>query len=85
MRGVGPGTLLKFADGRPLTRNQFVAQVRDALVAAGINEGSYSGHSFRIGAATTAAAKGVEESVIKTLVRWESIYNTSGFLGNSFQ
>ena len=43
VRGAGPGPLFKFADGRPLTRSRFVAQVRDALGAAGINEGSYCG------------------------------------------
>ena len=32
----------------------------------------YSGHSFRIGAATTAASVVVEDSLIKTLGRWES-------------
>ena len=32
----------------------------------------YSGHSFQIGAATTAAEVGLEDSLIKTLGRWES-------------
>ena len=72
VREAGPGPLFSFADGCPLTRSRFVARVRDALAAAGVDEGSYCGHSFRIGATTTAAKRGVEDSVIKTLGRWES-------------
>ena len=77
VRGAGSGPLFKFADGRPLTRSLFVAQVRDALGAAGINEGSYCGHSFRIGAATTAAARGVEDSV-NWLGKILSLFNQTG-------
>ena len=47
-------------------------EVRKALVAAGVDQSKYSGHSFRIGAATTAAAAGIADSNIKTLSHWES-------------
>ena len=72
-RGPQSGPLFAFADGRLLTRRRFVEAVKGALTAAGIDERRYNGHSFRIGAATTAAAKGIEDSIIKTLGRWESV------------
>ena len=54
-----------------LTRQRFVTAVRTGLDKAGIDSSKYSGHSFRIGAATTAAQNGMEDSIIKTLGRWE--------------
>ena len=71
-RGTGPGPFFTFGDGRSLTRERFVAAVRSALSTAGLNPGKYAGHSFRIGAATTAAQLGIQDSLIKTLGRWES-------------
>ena len=57
-----------------ITRVRFAEEVRAALQAAGVSQLKYCTHSFRLGAATTAAAaKGVEDSVIKTLGRWESV------------
>lgn len=67
------GPLFKFQDGRFLTRQRLVDAIRDALQAAGMDHSKYCGHSFRIGAATTAAKRGMEDSVIKTLGRWKSL------------
>ena len=69
VRGTQRGPLFLFEDGRFLTRVRFVEAVRSALLSAGVDHQKYCGHSFRIGAATTAAARGVEDSVIKTLAR----------------
>lgn len=71
-RGITSGPLFRFANGEPLTRNTFVSWIKSGLAAAGIDHKDYNGHSFRIGAAITAASKGVEDSIIKTLGRWES-------------
>ena len=71
-RGPAPGPLLVFGDGRCLTRPRFVAALRSALATAGIDAQLYSGHSFCIGAATTAAIRGIPDSLIKTLGRWQS-------------
>ena len=56
VRGTAQGALFVFSDGRLLTRQHFVERVRDALQRAGVDQSKYCGHSFRIGAATTAAA-----------------------------
>ncbi len=44
-------------------------EIRLALDKAGIDSKVYCGHSLRIGAATTAAANGMEDALIKTLGR----------------
>ena len=71
-RGSTSGPFFKFSDGRLLTRERFVKAVRTALDHAGIASAHYAGHSFRIGAATTAAQCGMQDSLIKTLGRWKS-------------
>lgn len=73
VRGEREGPLFVYRDGRYLTRQRLVAEVRSALVRAGMDQSNYSGHSFRIGAATTAAERGIEDAVIKTLGRWRSL------------
>ena len=71
-RGPQSGPLFLFENGRFLTRDRFVRQIKSALTAAGVSCKHYSGHSFRIGAASTAASRGIPEATIKTLGRWES-------------
>ena len=71
-RPSAPGPLFVFQDGRPLSRPKLVAAVRQALCVSGVDTSRYSGHSFRIGAATTAAQAGLQDSLIQTLGRWRS-------------
>ena len=71
-RGSQSGPLFTFQDGSYLTRARFVQELKRALTTSGIDTDKYNGHSFRIGAATTAAEKGIEDSVIQTLGRWKS-------------
>lgn len=71
-RGCQPGPLFRHKNGSPLTRQQFVERLRSTLGKAGVEYSRFSGHSFRIGAATTAAARGIADSTIQTLGRWQS-------------
>ena len=71
IRGKGPGLLFIFQKGKPRLR-RFVSDIKRALSAAGIDPKPYSGHSFRIGAATTAAKNEVEDSTIKMPGRLKS-------------
>ena len=69
------GPLFIFADGSPLSRSTLVIQVHQGITQAGFDPSYYSGHSFRIGAATTEAAVGIPTHIIKMLGRWESMAN----------
>lgn len=70
---VTPSTSLCQA-GRfhPLSRAAVTNILRQLLKRAGIDHSHYSSHSFRIGAATTAAAAGLPAWLIKNLGRWTS-------------
>lgn len=71
-RGDDSAPLLVHVDGSPLTRDQFVRMVKKTLHLTNVDHFAYSGHSFRIGAASSAAAAGVPAYFIKMLGRWES-------------
>ena len=69
--------MLSYLAVRPSTPGPFVHQdgrpllcpglVRAVLASAGVDTSRYSGHSFRIGAATTAAQAGLQDSLIQML------------------
>ena len=68
------GPLFCYSNGTPLSRSQFTKELRALLAqGAGINIADYAGHSFRIGAATTAASKGLPHWLIQTLGRWSVV------------
>ncbi|SNX86181.1 uncharacterized protein MEPE_04890 [Melanopsichium pennsylvanicum] len=71
--GRSPIDPLFTLEGRqPFTRSSFVSMLRRCLDVCGVPSGSYSGHSFRRGAATWAAANGVDADTIRGLGRWRS-------------
>ena len=72
VRQGGEGPLFYFASGTYLTKEKFIKPVREALNTLGYLSDKFAGHSFRIGAATTAAEAGIDEATIKALGRWRS-------------
>ena len=60
-----------FPDGSPFTRDLLNSKICNLLVSCGV-VGDYTGHSFRFGAATTAARVGLPVLLIKTVGRWSS-------------
>ncbi|CAH3017572.1 unnamed protein product, partial [Porites evermanni] len=68
VRGSTPGPLFLLSDGTPLHRQGLTSNIQSIFSAAG-DLGCYTGHSFRIGAATSAAPRGLPDHLIKTLGR----------------
>lgn len=66
------GQLFKHFNGQALTRYQFSAVLKKALSFIGIEYSNYKSHSFRIGAATCAAERGVSVAEIQKAGRWKS-------------
>ena len=67
-----PGPLFMYVSGKPLTKEALTSETRQLLSQSGFTSSQYAGHSFRIGAATTAASVGLPPWLIKTLGRWSS-------------
>ena len=67
IRGATPGPLFQLKNGVPLTKTRFILKFRQPLPQIGIDASKYTGHSFRIGMATTAAQHGIQDSVIQKM------------------
>ena len=70
--GGCPGALFQWQEGTPPSKAKFVEAIRQGLPAANLPALQFSGHSFRIGAATTATMVGLQNSAIQMLGRWRS-------------
>ena len=58
--------------GSSLTRTNLTRELRTILHHCGFRSNNYYSHSFRIGAATSAASAGIPSWLIKVLGRWSS-------------
>ena len=72
VRPNAQGPLLVHASGKPLTKKTLINETRKLLIKSGFKASNYAGHSYRIGAATTAAKAKLPSWLIKTLGRWSS-------------
>lgn len=71
-RGTIPGRLFLDERGEPYTIPRFRSQLAKVVRAAGLQSCGITPHSFRVGAATTAAALGLPEETIQRMGRWTS-------------
>ena len=72
LRGNTPGPLFIMWDGYPVTRSVFSETLSNCIKYCGLDPSRYKGHSFRIGAASHAADRGMSDAQIRTLGRWKS-------------
>lgn len=71
-RGNSAGPLFRMADCSPVSRSYFSSILSTVLQFCCLDPSRYKGHSFRIGAPSNAADKGLSDAQIRTLGRWKS-------------
>ena len=81
------GPLFIFQDGSKLSRERFDLSLHQVLSDVGVSMAQYSGHSFRISAATMATKLSVPDSLIKKMGRCKSsvFITTFALRGSSWQ
>ena len=72
LRGQSSGPLFCWPDASPISRSYFVSALTEDLQFCNLNVAQYKMHSFRIGAASWAAAKGMSDTQIRAFGRWKS-------------
>ena len=71
VQGTALGPLFVFRNGTPLSHFDLARAVQAALESQGMDVCRFKSHIFRIGAATTAAAFSIEDSLIQVLGCWK--------------
>ena len=71
-RGPSEGPLFIHFNREPLTRYQFSQVLKKCVRVIGLSPRDFGPHSFRIGAASSAAMCGLSDSDIQALGRWKS-------------
>ena len=72
IRGNSPGPLFMTQGNSPVSRSFFTDLLTRSLRTCGLNPALYKDHSFRIGAASFAADRGMSDAQIRALGRWKS-------------
>ena len=72
VRGYRQAILFAYADGTPMLWREFGAILKRLLEFCGLNSKVCKGHSFRIGAATSAALRSESDTQIRASGRWAS-------------
>jgi len=72
VRGQTEGPLFRWPDNKTISRSYVNQCLTQALIFSGLDTKFYKTHSFQIGAASWAAAKGLSDTQIRQLGRWKS-------------
>ncbi|KAK2193758.1 hypothetical protein NP493_7g09005 [Ridgeia piscesae] len=70
--GTQVAPLFAYADGSFMLRREFDVLLKRLLVFSGFSPNVFKAHSFRIGAATSAALRGESDAQIRAAGRWAS-------------